>query len=278
MQDKSLSVSGLATYWSLGDGTDLEKLKAAWEDVGFDDMIPEQRDGLEVLREALDSLYPVSIKKGEMKHLIRQVKRTGAGPGLAVVLEDRTDPTGNTYSTVLTARLNGTVEAGPETAVVQAAYTAAQQRLPAGAVASALIRAARKLKGITLRDTGGIYWIPAAVIPTWRKLAEAVEEARAGNRVYALTTGTDDETLGAVRAGLTDEVNAEVADALEALGSGKLGKRGVEGKRRLADKLMVKVKSYEAVLGQSLQDVRAALASIETAAATAELVLVASEE
>lgn len=263
-------VKGAVVYWT-ARRTDLTALKAAWDDLGFGRLLPDRRSGVQLLRDALMAEFPNNGKA-------RLVRRAKDGNTLTVVYEDR-QPGGNVYAAVQSATYHaadGRVEADPPNPAVAERYDELSTVFPGGAVGHALIKAVRKLDGVALRPTGGVYWLPPDGLEQFRKLAEAAEAA-GGTTVYLLQTQFDDRAAVAVRDGLEAEVRAAVADILDRLAAGDLGKKGIEGRRAKARVLLAKVRRYEELLGTILTDVREAVGEVEVAAAAAELALAAEE-
>lgn len=263
-------VKGAVVYWT-ARRTDLDKLRQGWQPLGFAKLLPLKRKGIDLLREALLTEFRSNGRP-------RLVRRTANSSNLAVVIEDK-QQTDNNYATIQRARLekDGSITTDPPNPAIPVRYDALSTVLPGGTVGNMLIKAVRKLDGTTLRSTGGIYWVPPDGIDKFRLLAEALEEA-GGTTVYIMSTQFDDKTAEAVKDGLKQEVEAAAKWIIEQLDSGDLGLKAIQGRRAKANKLMEKVRRYEEILGTVLQDVRASLDEVETAAATAELAAAGAEE
>ena len=167
MQEQLAKVEGAVVYWT-ARLTDLTKLKAAWSKLGYGSMVPAKRSGLQLMRDALMMEFP----SNGSPRLVRKMK---GGNALAVVIENKED-TDNRYTTVQKAKLlkDGSIETDPPTVLVQGRYDSMATTMPGSAVGNLLIRAVRHLSGVTLRNTGGIYWVPPEGLDRFRLLAEAV--------------------------------------------------------------------------------------------------------
>jgi len=129
--------------------------------------------------------------------------------------------------------------------------------------------------GVTLRPSGGFYFIPPAGMEVWRKIADAVKAALPGARMYEVPAMTTGEGAEAVMDAIVAESKAALAELTEVLDSGASAKR-LQGQRKRIDALLDKVRRYEALLGRSLDETTEAAESL--AAEYTQAILAADAE
>jgi hypothetical protein len=252
MSEQAISIAGAVTYWTLAEWTNVEKIHDSLVDLGLDKFVPSPPTPAVALRRALVDVFRKRNK------LVRPLKH-----GRFAVVDETRKGDDLDYAVELRAEANnGDVldfqpADHPAEAAVADAYARLRLRAPALAVSSSLSSIASHLRGVRLRDTGGVYWIPEAGLETWRKVATAFEEASSSGRtmVYRLRTAVDDAAVTAVAAA----IEKEVEDAVDEI-KGKIRdqvrptalKRRVEETEALQDK----IDRYEKILGRSLQHLR----------------------
>lgn len=249
----SISCNGFVTYWSLAGNTLWETLATELGKLG--QKAPPFRTAEHALKLALRDVFPGT------NELIRPV----TGGGYSVVREDRS-PTGNTYTTLAVVqiamlnghsrRLNITTDLDCGQALHDA-WTRQSALIDGAAMTPMLTASAMRLNAVRLRETGGIYWLPADAYTAWSNLADCFERA-GSNRIYKVRSVADDDTLNAVFSALVAEIRDETdALTMDLLTGGALaetcpGKKAVETRQTRVAGLRQKLTRYAAILGMPL--------------------------
>lgn len=271
-----LRADGVITLWSLSDQTSLPAIETGLKALGLEAYTPHARTELAALRAALEVVHP-----GE-RTLIRPTKTRD---GFVVVNEERREK-GNDYRTAYVVRpledeavvpsLDFEPHPGNDTAAkLLDEYERQRQVLPGNSVSKALIALLQHHLGATsLRERGGVYWLPGSKLPAWREVIQVVESSAmsgARNAVYVYSHRMDADAVRGVFDAICGEVSQE-ADRLQAeVFSGELGSRAMATRRDEAKAMRTKVKLYEELLGVSLGHLTQSLEKVETSLAASTL-------
>lgn len=126
--------------------------------------------------------------------------------------------------------------------------------------------------GTPLRPTGGVYFVPASGMDTWRAVAGLVEGLLKDAKVYNLTLYHDPDSIRTVLDGVQEEIASEVEAVRIELQENKLGKRALGSRVGLVEQLLEKAKNYEALLQTQLPDLQVALPRLRATLLEAQLV------
>ena len=124
------------------------------------------------------------------------------------------------------------------------------------------------LNAVTLRDRGGIYYVPPTTINLWQMIAGVIADV-GGGKVFEMPAMECDKAVDAI----LDAVSREAEDAIEkmekALVEEDLGAQALKNRVAKLDKVLSKVSSYEEMLGSSLMELhqRCEMLSAQMAAA-----------
>jgi hypothetical protein len=122
-------------------------------------------------------------------------------------------------------------------------------------ISSWLVRHARKLGAVALRDSGGIYFVPRTNVEIWRKIATAVEAA-SSHLVFRIPAMRNDEAVAAILDAVITEAR-DAAQGIEAeLQGGNLGKRALATRTATCEAVLAKVAAYEELLGVSMDTIK----------------------
>jgi len=264
---------GLITYWLLSERTDRPTLVALAERLSLP--MPPTREPATALRSALYSLHedsrhlvrPLS-ERGMFALVEETVVEHGTGPALDYVMLLRASV--DNQSGALTIELSP--EADPDTSnQIRAAYAAECQGLPVASVAVWLCTILSKLHAVSLRDAGGVYWLPPDAEERWTQVVAGVEAAPTrglGSRIYLLRTTLTASAVVAVHDALAREITTEAKRIQADIAGGRLKQRALEHRREQSAALVEKARHYEQILGQSLEGLRklAETAAVQQAA------------
>ena len=251
--------AGAISYWRVASDTNLTTLAAAWEKHGLDAaQLPTPPKDEVALGRAVNSLT-------EKRRLVRPLARRGAW---AIVDETVVEGQAPKYSTRVIVRFaEGQVDVEIEDAAysemtdlrskIDVAYASARNTLAHHDVSSWLLDIAySKLGAVSLRDSGGVYFIPRMNVEAWNKIANALEEA--GSTIFRIPAMRTAEAVAAI----TDAITAEAADMAQKIedellktGEEALGKRALNTRVKESMALLEKLSTYEELIGKQL-DVR----------------------
>jgi hypothetical protein len=244
-----LRVDGAVTFWSLGSSSSLDLLRQGFAAVGpvFEKLAPKERTKTSVLHDALSVVFP--------KALLRPLEKRD---GFAVLQEVRFRDDVQTTCThaVAVDEQTGAIDfrRGYDFALYQRVaheYQAQSLLVKPQQVAISLVACINELAGVSLRPSGGFYWMPDSALPLWNQIVDVVQ--RAGkNSVYQITHSFDSDSIRAVRDAILAEAEKEAADILTDVESGKLGERALKTRAADAENLQRKVEEYERLLGEAL--------------------------
>lgn len=281
MEEKRIEIGGAVAYFKLAPATSMTKLAEGLRSLGLEDYLPEPRTPLACLRGVLGEMFPAPDK--EVRHVVRPVKNEHKG--FAVVCErpkEHASPGDDWGKVVISAKLDddGDVLLEPysyETRQdLQERIHDAAEWLPAASVSKMLVSLIERLRGVSLRTNGGVYWISKEAIGQWRAIGRVVEQAAADPHdapscIYSMTVIADEEMVRAVGDSLTDEIEQALATMEEELKAGNLQEEACMTRIRRTAALADKVRLYEQAFDRPLTKLHDACNRAAAAAAMAAL-------
>jgi hypothetical protein len=266
-----LDSTGLVTYWRLSGVTELPRLRAAWMAAGLDEaLLPAAPSDEIALRRAVAEL-------GTKRRLIRPLARRGVWAIVSeTVRQDALD-----YDVECRVRWDG------GRAVVEPSYHELADKIREGFerhrgelssadISAFLVKLCEKNHAASLRDSGGVYFLPRDVAPFWRKAAGAVEAA-AEHRVFRIPAVKNEEVVDAVLAAVQTEADAALGEITAELDRGQenddeaLGRRALASRAVRCQELLGKVGVYERLFGVRLDAIRQNVSVMEARLAAAVL-------
>ena len=256
--DAAPDTAGHIVYWRLSGGLDLAKLRDAWEAEGLDKkLLPDEPTPTVALRRAVSVL-----KKADTR-----IESTRAG---LVVLDREEKADGDLdfkKRLVATVDLVGRIKVLfalhlSDEGAVRAAYEAALQNLAQADVSPWLATLMRDLKAVPLRDTGGVYFVPAFATGRFEALLRALR-ASSSHVIAAIPALDSKEAVAAVLDALQSEAEAELAAIRKDLeGETALGERALSTRIRATEGVEGKLSAYESLLGGNLDALRERIVSM----------------
>lgn len=270
--------AGAIVLWHLSGEMDGEVLKAGWAMQGLDEnMLPEMPSVELALRRTANQY------KGPHR-LVRTLPNCG---GYAIV-DEVVEGGKLTYRQVFDFMNSGdgiSVTVYDEQALIDAGGVAQATNLFERTKAMLnhqdasywLSRLVRNVDSISLRDRGGVYFVPRNRLEEWRAYVAAIR-ASSSHMVYEIPALRSDEAVAAIIDSLTRESEDE-AIAIEAeLENGDLGGRAIKTRGERCEAMSRKVASYEQLLGRGLDTLRERLERLQANVAAAALASSAPEE
>jgi hypothetical protein len=278
MQPQIMAVAGAEsvgaiTYSRLSTDVPLQRLRELWTERNFDEslMIPPPT-AENVLRRALAS------QKQGMRMLLRPLEGRN---GYALVAEKvKDDQLDYDLAGMLRARidypnpedhkcekLTVTPQDHPRSASILARYEELRDTVSAASFGSGWIwrYLAPRCHAVSLRDCGGIYFIPRDKVPLWTAWCDAIEEACPGVKIYRIPAVSGTEALEAIMDSLRMEAEAAVAainEDLSKTGVSQLGKRALLNRKDRTQEVRDKVAHYEKLFQVNLDDLQEQLVSL----------------
>ncbi len=273
--------AGAIVWWKINGYTECEALNAAWHQrVDLDpELLMNRPTPGAALRRALASHARTNADGRQL------ISSLGEENAYAVVLETA-DGTDVHHQTLLKVRLRlGEVAEGDSLQLAMTIMDGCPKHI-AGEIQSDFERNLAtysgteisqwfsnvllpRFKAVSLRDQGGMWFVPAPYLDLWYQAVEAVREVSA-HQVYkipALSTEAD------AVAGILDALAAEALDEatkMEAkIMDTTLGVRALKNQVSRLDEVTAKVVAYEAMLGTNLDTLRARLDGLNAQMAAA---------
>jgi len=153
---------------------------------------------------------------------------------------------------------------------IRASYTKHVSALSAGDISSWLVDLAYRVKAVSLRDTGGIYFVPSPALVQWHTIMGVIR-AVSGHQMFEVPALKSDEAVDAILDAVTTEAKEEIAKLEAALASDTMGARGLSNRSDRAKTMLDKLKSYEALLGKGAANINERLEELQVELATAAL-------
>ena len=282
-----IPIGGCMSFWSLLPKTNLCLLAEGLAEQGLQRFTPNEPSKEAALRAALDEIF--TAPKGYKYRIEDQPCENGC-KGFAVVSRDKSESRrpGDDWGKVVAAAWldeGGLLGIDPYDYAVRHSLLDFMQEhvkwVGPAAVAMMLTQIIERLGGVTMRDSGGVYFLRKEVLPQWDQVRQLVRKAGAPgskvNKVYAPHIVADQEMLEAVGDALTEEVEAEVQGIKDELASGELSTRICTNRVQRAEQIEDKVKRYEQTFNRPLARLRALAQSAQMNAAKAALAAAASK-
>jgi hypothetical protein len=205
---------GDIVFWQLADArVDRATLESLWRDAGLDAvLLPEEPTAERALKQAVRE-----AQVGQRDRLIRLGLDNEDEIVFAIVRESHDDAGNVTYVQEARVRLDRTSEAINSDVtshdIVQAVFAGfrtLRTTHTADDVRRAIVKALGTWAAVTLRDGGGIYWVPAVYAAELRRLQGAIEKIGT-SRVHVLPVHESQDASRALGAIATASLEAELA-------------------------------------------------------------------
>jgi len=262
--------AGVISYWKLNGPVALDKLTAAWGKLGLDPKsLPAAPAPETALRRAVAEL-------GGRRRLIRPLAKRGAW---AIVDERVHGEKHLDYTEVARVfwKNNGIDFELADFDLrhkIRGAFDRTRDELAGEDVSTWLVRRAEAVQAVSLRDAGGVYFIPRQHADYWRKVAMAVEIASKDHHVYKIPAMNNADAVAAI----LDAVTTEAAAATKAMqaelakvGEEALGKRALNSRGSACVRLLAKIETYEGLLGIRMDAIKTNVESLRADVASAAL-------
>jgi len=263
--------AGAVTWWRLQGDVDYATLERVWVEAGFAvEDLPSPTSDSVALRRALE-------RYRDSKTLVRP-HPTGGFSVVDELYDEESEELD--YTTRFTAWIDYEAqsllfdrEVDDEIAdAIVAAFEEQRGRLSASDLSSWMVRRARALSAVALRDTGGIYFIPEPTAPTWSAFADVVAQVSA-SRVYELPALKTERAVEALLEAVIAEAAEETRKLEEALDAAdEHTARGLKGKASRCKAIADKLRLYEDLLGVRMPNISERVTELDARIVEATLV------
>lgn len=269
-------IAGAISYWRLSGSVGLSNLAIAWAAQGLDaKLLPEPPANETALGRAVRDLQ---AKRRRVFPLARR--------GAWVVKDESVTFDGEdvTHVRVATVKFKDggpVIEAGEASAeafavvsaLIHEGFSRACVELAPEDISAWLIGLANDNASVSLRESGGIYFLPRTATDFWRKVVRAVESC-SGHRIFQIPAMKNSEAVNAIFDAVVSEANRAVAaieTELLAEGDDRLGARALESRAAACDAMLTKIAGYETLLGVPFDLMRSRVDDLRASVVAASL-------
>lgn len=265
--ESATEAAGAVTYWQLHGQIDAAALKAAWE-----------VEGLEAKHCPSAPSPKVSLRRAVKSVCNREIFHTEHPEGGWALVTEKRAANKLDYEVGMRLRLSpdettilGTPAEGQDLNearvlgnAVRAAFDNTRSHLDATDVSTVLVwLVGGQLKGVPLRDSGGVYFVPKESVETLRKIKRALAAATSCV-VHEIPAMKSVEFVAAVYDAVRREAEAELA-ALEAeLAVDFVTTKGMNAKAKRFEDVQQKLASYEKLLNKPMGDLASKLKAVKS--------------
>lgn len=278
---EAVETAGCVTYWRVSGDVSIEAFTKAWKAAGLDEkLLRAEPEPTAALRRAVLELTD-RTQIGEDKEIRTLVRPQKEPHTWAIVTEIIVKGSAPSYATrVIVSYDNGphitAVEAGEVEvqnlrARILDAFTRQAGSYATNDVTGWLVRLAYKHGAITLRDSGGVYFIPRPAMEFWTKAADVLEAVTGkAHQVFRIPAMKNAEAVAAIVDAVTAEAEQIAQKIEEEINAGQLGSRAYESRKESILALLDKVAAYEELVGTQIK-VRERMETLQSAVAQAAL-------
>lgn len=205
MKSIKTSVDGMVTFWSLTE-SDQDEVTKAFGDSGFS-IVPGTKSPKKSLEDALKHLC-----KGQT------IKRTKTGFAILEWVEHtRSVDVHQIGHAALDSDGFNIVTHGQTPGDLWHEYKQQTTRTPPEEIRRSLVTAIRQVNGVTLRESGGIYWVPPEGTDKWASLCDNLQSTGLVNRnkVYQVRTLVDDHAIEAISDSYLSQIDVQLSQLSE---------------------------------------------------------------
>ena len=259
-----IRVDGFQTFWNLPEHFNRETVAEGLAKLRWKQHCPLSRSNSSALREALQEL----VEQWKFESVLVRPLDDVDEDGYAVVHEE-TGNSENEYTTLFTARWRQPSEnVEPYAEVVNGTHTVGQSdinswfqhyraRITSHSIAKMIrVLIVEQLNGISLRPSGGFYWLPYSSREKYDQLIDLIYRSaddRSKCKIYVPGFNlTDPGAVEAVRDAIVNDITQRVEVIKEQASRNGVKGRALENRKRDAQALHSRIKDYEAFLGEVL--------------------------
>ena len=258
IDSKNEDLVGAITYWRLAGGANGDDLNNALRDSGLsDDDLLKLTTPRRALRRAMQERARGNVfmragrsalKDGGL-YLVRQTADAVDQSPVFDVMVDARLSTAGTPTFQVDARFNPDTDDDVE-ASLNDRFWHHVWHVTAIDISSCLIQQARACDAVSLRESGGMYFIPRDRLDAWQQRVETLH-AETNCRVHMVPAMDSQQAFDAVIDAVIDESTMFTASLQEDLDGGELGERALRSRAEQAKAHLEKLARYERLLGEA---------------------------
>jgi hypothetical protein len=250
-------VGGLV-WWSLDGDVKLDVLRSTWEDAGLDvELLPKGMSPSVALRDALTDM------KDGRSTLVRPLRTEHEG---FILVHETFDDNGHPeYVNGLSAQLvaNELVIDGADDAAeaeqVRRLYARNLATLSNHGMSVWLVRLVHGLETLTLKDKGGVYFVPGNRMEEWQRYIDVLRQC-SRCRFGIMPAMRSKEATRAILETVTADAAAAIEKIEDELDAGeRSGKRFLNTRQDRLREIEAQLQTYEQLLGVSMTKLRGVL-------------------
>ncbi len=277
---EAVETAGAITYWSLSGDIDLEQLREALAIEGVDERLYR---GMGITRG--EALVRGARACANARQLVRPMGKRGAW----ALVQEHVDGDNITHKHLLSGSMyeeEFCVERAPGVertealdALIDQIVVEAQRQLgimTAVDISYWLVNVAKYLHAVSLRDRGGVYFMPRDVLDTWRRITRVLGEESA-HKAFEIPAVKSEEAVDAILTAVRDTVKAKFSELEGYLAAG-VSTKGLNSWERQMRETKEYVNHYVQLLGEALPDLTDRLENFTGALVLARQSLVDKEK
>jgi len=271
VNDAETGTAGAIVWWRLCGRTEHDKLSAAWALAGHSvDLLPQKATPAAAIKDA--------VKSASSDRLLARPLGSHAGYAMVHEIPDGDDLE---YTTALTVKIlvgepvfepQGTQLADQ----IDAAFRKEIRQMRQWVVGGWLAKLATTCNAVSLRPTGGIYFIPQADVARFRAWAETFMDI-GDSIVYEVPALESKNAVAAILDAVEREARDELTSIDDEITEDELGKRALRSRERRCVALRTKLEAYSDLLGPALDGITAKLESTKASVVEAMLLAEATD-
>jgi len=261
---------GSIVYWKLASETDIGALTTEWEKAG----LPKDLGKVPDPPTPEVALARTMAEQKEKRVLVRPLAK--AKDGYAIVKETVEPGKDPVYETLCKVSLSASFKpvfdpptyTGCET--IREGYKKQLNTVVATDLSTWLAGLMTgPLEAVSLKTTGGVYFVPAHKAPLFRRVRKVVNTT--SNVIHEIPAMDSEAATVAFVDALTAEAETAVATTMKELESAALGSRALQTRSKATEVLLAKIERYEKLLGTSLGAMKSKVEQLGGAVAAASL-------
>lgn len=256
---QTIDIAGGVVVWSIEAGTHLDLFNDRLSKHDFHGYRPERLTDGAALKAVLSEAYPKNHKI--VRVLGNDDKETDS---FEVVQVRPNDDLGNLYVHVMTATVkDGTISLDngdyDMRLNMQSHFLDLTTLVPVPQVTRTLVSIIQGLGGVTLKPSGGVYFLPDAHWKRWTDFTNDLTGTGSKSTYNGYRVVMDQSTIKGICEALQAEVDKESTDISTTLSDEETGLRAAATARKRAERLRDKIISYEKGFGLALDSMKARL-------------------
>lgn len=271
---EQMETAGAIIWWRLSGTTAISALTTSWTGVGLDEKrLPNHPTAAAALRRTMaeeksPSLLARPLKDGGWA----LVREQGAGRDLDYEVELKVWVDAEGAGTLIFDTLGH-----PREEAIRDMWAAQRGVWSTEDIGAWLVRQAFHHQAVSLRDTGGFYFIPRHELHSWRNNVAALVAKASGHTFFEIPALRSEEALAAVLDALGQEATGAAQVLEQELAEAELGPRALATRREQCATLLTKLKAYEESMGLQLGTLCERVESLQAQVAAAALAAMGAE-